>query len=97
VERLFTSDVITYRTLADATNRGAFPVIDSKAKAKANGYTREVFASSDQVDLELLVQPGTDFDGRFYAYDTNGEELIVVYGWLFTVEAGGCDCPHCHD
>lgn len=50
------------------------------------GFTREVLASSDQMDLYLLVKPGTDFDGCFKAWDTDAQEFIRVNGWLFTTE-----------
>jgi hypothetical protein len=50
------------------------------------GFTVEVFASSSEVDLELMVQPGTDYDSRFTAWCINEHELLDVNGWLFIVE-----------
>lgn len=54
--------------------------------AIAAGYTRPIFATADVYDLELLVQPDTDFDTRFRAYDTDNDEWLWVNGWMFVVE-----------
>ena len=71
--------------------------IKSKAAALAAGYTKELFASSSEVDFYLLVMPDADLDGTFTAWDDDGDELIRVNGWLFVFEdatdcvAGPCD------
>ncbi len=49
-------------------------------------FTLAIFATSDSVDLELLVRPGTDYDTRFAGWCTNEGELVAVNGWLFDVE-----------
>ena len=54
--------------------------------ATFNGYTREVVASNAALDLFLLVQPDTDFDDTFRAWDTDAQEFIRVNGWLFSVQ-----------
>lgn len=52
------------------------------------GFTCEVYAESGDGlhDLELLVRPGTDYDGTFDAIDTNAGDLLRVNGWLYIVE-----------
>lgn len=54
--------------------------------ATLHGFTREVVADCDQYTLFLLVKPETEFDDRFKAWDMDGQEFIMVNGWLFTVE-----------
>jgi hypothetical protein len=51
-----------------------------------DGFTREVIASNEQMDLYLLVKPETDFDDCFKAWDMDEQEYVRVNGWLFTVE-----------
>lgn len=51
-----------------------------------DGFTVEVFATSSEVDLELMVRPGTDFDGTFEAWDIANQEMLRVNGWLFIIE-----------
>jgi hypothetical protein len=53
--------------------------------AVMEGYTREVIAMGDGMDLYLLVKPDTDFDSAFRAWDTDNQEFIRVNGWLFVV------------
>jgi hypothetical protein len=50
------------------------------------GFTKEVFATSSQYDLNLLVQPGVDYDDCFKAWDMDEQEFILVNGWLFSFE-----------
>ena len=54
--------------------------------AVLDGYTLEVIASCDDLDLYLMIKPGTDLDSTFRAWDTDEQELIAVNGWLFTFE-----------
>jgi len=54
--------------------------------AALDGYTEEITATSDAVELYLLVKPGTDLDDTFRAYDTDAQEYINVNGWLFKFE-----------
>lgn len=51
--------------------------------AVLEGFTREVVATSQVVDLFLLVKPDTDFDDVFKAWDMDEQEFIRVNGWLF--------------
>ena len=54
--------------------------------AVLKGYTQEIFAESDAGDqLYLLVQPNTDYDETFEAWDTENQEFIRVNGWLFSI------------
>lgn len=55
--------------------------------AVAAGYTQPIHAVGDAHDLTLLVQPGTDYDDRFRAFDTDTNEWLWVNGWMFTIEA----------
>lgn len=55
--------------------------------AVLDGYTQEVHAFADAIELYLLVQPGTDTDGTFRAWDMDAQEFIRVNGWLFNIEA----------
>ena len=50
------------------------------------GYTKEVFLSSMEVDLFLLVKPETDLDSSFKAWDTDNQEWLRVNGWNFISE-----------
>lgn len=54
--------------------------------ATLKGFTRDLLAYSDSVDLHILVTPGTDLDSRFKAWDCDEQEWIRVNGWLFTFE-----------
>jgi hypothetical protein len=58
----------------------------TKEQAIAAGYTVPAFATSSIVDLELLIQPDTDLDSAFLAFDTDESELLRVSGWLFSIE-----------
>ena len=51
-----------------------------------DGFTREVVASNDEMDLYLLVKPDAELDGAFKAWDTDNQEFIRVNGWLFSIE-----------
>jgi hypothetical protein len=44
------------------------------------GFTLEVQAESDYHTLSLLVRRGTDYDDKFEAWDTDGQEFIKVNG-----------------
>ena len=52
------------------------------------GFTREVTAENSQFTLDLLVQPGTDFDDTFKAWDLTEQEFILVNGWMFEIVEG---------
>lgn len=54
--------------------------------AVLDGFTKELMAYSDSVDLHILTQPDTDLDGCFKAWDCDEQEYIRVNGWLFTFE-----------
>ena len=54
--------------------------------AVLRGYTKQVMAYGDEVDLSLLVKPDTDTDGVFHAWDSDEQEFINVRGWMFCLE-----------
>jgi hypothetical protein len=60
--------------------------LPSDGGAVRDGYTQEVHAFADHVELYLLVRPGTDLDDTFRAWDMDGQEFIRVNGWLFNIE-----------
>ncbi|WP_343698834.1 hypothetical protein [Caulobacter sp.] len=52
------------------------------------GFTSEIEACNDIGQcLALLVEPGTDYDATFKAWDMDGQQFIRLNGWLWTVEA----------
>ena len=52
-----------------------------------NGYTTLVHATNDQGDeLFLLVEPETDLEDVFRAWDTDEQKFISVNGWLWYIE-----------
>lgn len=53
--------------------------------AVMQGYTQKVMAVGGEFDLFLLVQPDTDFESTFKAWDTDAQEWIRVNGWLFEI------------
>lgn len=53
--------------------------------AKLAGFTKEVFAESDEYDLYLLVKPDADLNGTFKAWDTDEQAFVSVNGWLFSI------------
>ncbi|PSH64673.1 hypothetical protein [Phyllobacterium sophorae] len=54
--------------------------------AVLDGFTKEVMAFSDMVELHLLIKPDADLDDRFKAWDCDEQEYLQVNGWLFTFE-----------
>jgi hypothetical protein len=60
--------------------------MDLTAQPTALGFTQAVIATCAAVDLSLLVKPGTDFDSRFEAWDTDEQEFLWVNGWLFNMK-----------
>ena len=52
------------------------------------GYTKEVHAfSGEGLELYLLIQPDTDTDGHFKAWDIDAQEFLLVTGWMFNIES----------
>lgn len=47
------------------------------------GYTVEFLAHSWGAELHILVQPDTDLESRFRAWDCDECEWINVNGWMF--------------
>ncbi len=45
------------------------------------GFTREVMASSMGQELNLLIEPAADLDGKFFAFDLDALERVSVNGW----------------
>lgn len=43
-------------------------------------------ADCDEYTLELLIEPGTDLDSQFRAWDVEAGQMIRVNGWLWTFE-----------
>lgn len=54
-------------------------------RATALGFTEAVTAENVAFVLTLLVQPGTDLDGRFKAWDCDEQEFVMVSGWSFDI------------
>lgn len=54
-------------------------------RATALGYTEAVTAENAAYVLTLMVQPGTDLEGRFKAWDCDEQEFIMVSGWSFDI------------
>lgn len=50
------------------------------------GYTLEVMAYRVGFDLHLFVNPDSDLDDVFKAYDADMCEFIRVNGWLFSFD-----------
>ncbi len=50
------------------------------------GYTKELYLTSMEADLFVLVKPDADLDGIFKAWDTDNQQWIIVNGWTFTAE-----------
>ena len=50
--------------------------------AQSKGYTRRILVSGGMTELELLVEPDSDLDGTFRAWDCAEEEWLTVNGWL---------------
>lgn len=50
------------------------------------GFTREIFATSSEYDLYLLIKPDADLDGTFRAWDSDCFEWLKVNGWQFSIE-----------
>lgn len=50
------------------------------------GFTKELFAYADGVNLHILIKPDTDLDSRFVAWCTDEQEYIAINGWLFIFE-----------
>ena len=45
-------------------------------------YSQHIIVHGDGITLDLMVRPGTDFDSAFKAWDRDGEEFILVAGWM---------------
>lgn len=50
------------------------------------GFTDEYMACSGDVELHILVRPGTDLDSLFEAWDCDMEKMVKLSGWLFEYE-----------
>nr|WP_319513363.1 hypothetical protein [uncultured Cohaesibacter sp.] len=61
----------------------------NEQEAKNNGLTHRISITSDQFDLDLLVDPDFDMDASFTAFDIDCGETIKVRGWMFTLEMEG--------
>lgn len=62
------------------------PAIHTETEAREAGYTRAVVADSVHHTLELLIDPDTDLDSTFLAFDRNESQMLHVHGWNFTIE-----------
>lgn len=63
--------------------------MSSVIQAQAKGYTVRVLVDGDYQTAELLVKPGTDFDGQFIGWDIDNGEWLKVSGWNCTVHQEG--------
>lgn len=54
--------------------------------AVLDGFSEEYMAYSEAGDLFILVEPGTDLDSRFKAWDSDEQEYIWINGWLWRFE-----------
>lgn len=59
---------------------------DTSETAIAKGFTRPVYIDFGSMDVEALIRPETDLDGRFKAFDIANNEWLNINGWLATVE-----------
>ncbi len=55
--------------------------------AVLEGFVEEIEGEYNGTQLNLLIKPDTDVDGRFKAWDMNMQEFIFVNGWLTVFEA----------
>jgi hypothetical protein len=78
-------DVPTQRTAIVSLGNKP-PPATTEAQARVAGFTREVVASSLGQDLNLLIEPETDLDGRFHAFDLDTLTMVCVSGWLGVFE-----------
>lgn len=60
--------------------------VTTEAQAREAGFTREVIATSQAQDLNLLIAPDTDLDSEFAAFDLEGQQTVSVKGWLGAFE-----------
>lgn len=60
----------------------------STQDAKEAGYTEEYEAESGDhsMSMTILVQPDTDLDGAFRAWDVDNAEFVNLNGWNWTFE-----------
>lgn len=54
--------------------------------AVLDGFTEQYMAYCDICDLFILVEPGTDFDTRFKAWNSDEQEYVWINGWLWRLE-----------
>lgn len=51
-------------------------------QAMQDGFTVHAHICIGMYDLDLMVQPDTDFDSCFRAWDMDENEWLDVSGWL---------------
>lgn len=56
------------------------------AAAAARGHHRRGYFTSQHDDLDLHYAPGAELDACFAATDADTGELLVVEGWLFSLQ-----------
>lgn len=61
-------------------------MITSDNGAVLAGYTLELMGYADGMDIHISVEPDTDLDDRFRAFDHDEQEMIMVNGWMFSFE-----------
>ena len=61
-------------------------IIATETLAREAGFTREVIASSLGDELNLLIAPDVDLDGKFDAFDLDALKIVSVNGWLGVFE-----------
>ncbi len=60
--------------------------ITTENGARMAGYTKGFIAESLHHSVHILVQPDTDLDDSFKAYDADNCEMIRINGWNWSFE-----------
>lgn len=48
------------------------------------GYTEELIAAYDDLDIHIMHQPNADLDTRVRVWNCDHQEFITINGWMFT-------------
>ncbi len=60
-------------------------IVPCVQSAKDNGYTKRIEIDFGPHFIEALVKPGTDYDSSFRCFCLDGNEWLVVNGWLAAI------------
>lgn len=58
----------------------------SDNEAVLNGWTRELICHARGESVHILVDPDTDLDTRFKAWDCDNQEIVRINGWMYEFE-----------